>query len=285
MSEIYRHSINKAVTLGINATGAVTARVGRTTATLASTTVTTVDAPDYKAAKVPYSISRLDGDFFVEWTYTVESVAYTMLQKHTVVTPLVDFAVVRVDQATYDDLEPLVRHFIEGHCRQFFGLIEGSEVVRGYGWDYLQLPMRLETFDSITFNATEYEPAAFEVRDDGWVLTRQNLEGLTIKEAPPEPSGVIMAPNYQSWRFNKGWEYTVTGQWGYERVPEEVSQAANLLLDDWSCLDAKYRAKYLENYRTADWRIQFKSQAFHGTGNLTADALLEEYQREQMVLI
>lgn len=285
MSEIIRGKTGQGVTFDTDATS-VTARIGRELDSLSSTTVSIVDGgvgPYYRSALVPYSISRADGVFYVEWTFTIDGNQYTRIDQHEVVTPFVIYEESELSQEDYEELEPIVRRFINAYTNNYFGYYEGFEIVRGQGLDYLHLPNRLDNLVSIEFNGAAYEPEAFVVIGDRYLKRRPGIV-LDIKDAPPEEllppnsTGVIVSPyankNMVFWDDR---DYAINGGWGYRSVPENIIRAAKLLLKDWSCADAAYRNKYLENMRASDWRIQFKDAAFAGTGNLTADKLLGDY--------
>ena len=255
-------------------------------------TSTTLDGYKTVPVVVPYAFTTSEGEVTVSVTFTIDNVQVTKTDMFRVVTPIIKrSAVPDISSADYNDLEPIVRHFLEVYCYQYFGTYVGVETIRGKGFDYIQTPLRLITMDSISFNEEEYDAAGFVVKDDGWLIKRANWETLTLKQAPPDPdtlvsNGIITAPYSRlNTTFWMDQPYAIDGVWGYEAVPTPVAQAAKLLMEDWSCQDAKYRNKYLENFRAADWRIQFKSQAFAGTGNLTADMLLNDYTRTRMEII
>lgn len=276
MSEIYRDSIAQAVTLDLNATG-VTARIGRTLDDLSSTPVSFVPAPNYNAALVPYTITRNDGKFFVEWTYTIEGNQYLRIDQHEVVTPLVVRSETGLSQEDYDELEPIVRWLVHGYTHNYFGYYDDVKTVYGEDYDYLVMPIRLDNLNSVTFDGYEYSAAGFIVSSEGRYLNR-SLEPLAPVGSVPADDSIIVPPCAKP----RGifWEkepYLIDGGWGYRSVPVGVREAAKLLFADYSCMDAKYRNRYLQNARAADWRIQFNNKAFIGTGNLTADQLLGEY--------
>jgi hypothetical protein len=139
------------------------------------------------------------------------------------------------------------------------------------------LPSRLINLEDVA-NANGY----FTVSDDGWTLrtltwgvppVKADYYGLHM-----HVGGVIHNPNnvkIGSW--SDGYEYEVTGTWGWEFVPQPVKEAARLLAADYADPDSEYRDRYLTSMTAADWRIQFHSGAFQKTGNVRADQLLSQY--------
>ena len=292
--EIYKES---GTTVQVEIPSSAVEPIGKVTRGAVSTppsvlTATTHDGYKLAPVVIPYSYTTTEGDLTVSVTFTIDNVQTTKSAGYNVITPiLLRSDVPDISSADYNDLEPIVRHYLEVYCHQYFGRYAGIETVRGKSFDYLRLPVRLITLNGISFNEEDYEPDSFFTGDDGWQLHRANWETLTIKQSPPDPStlnpsGIITAPysrlNTTFWQDRP---YALDGVWGYDAVPTPVREAAKLLMADWSCQDASYRNKYLENFRAADWRIQFKSQAYAGTGNLTADMLLNDYVRTRMEIV
>jgi hypothetical protein len=79
--------------------------------------------------------------------------------------------------------------------------------------------------------------------------------------------------------------YSITGEWGYYSVPEDITEAAMLLANDYACGDNLYRDRYLEVIKSGDWNMGFSNRAWDGTGTARADQLLEPYLRTGMVII
>lgn len=283
MSEIYRHSTGKGVTLGITGvSGTPTARVIRGTTSVNATVA--AQGSDWKAA-VPYSITNLDGDFTVEWTYIVEGNTYVKNFTHTVVSPL-------VPNAADPELEAAVRYFIEAYTNNFFGCLTGTFNVQGTGHVALELPKRLVSLTDVTVNDQVYESAGFVITGDGWLVERAPGISLTIKDAPPDEyvpvySNNLIVPPYSPYNtmFKDNVSFAIKGVWGYENVPNDVLTAADLLYNDYACADAAYRNRFINSMRAGNWRFDLRDDAFAGTGNLTADRLLDKYRIDSMVII
>ncbi len=115
-----------------------------------------------------------------------------------------------------------------------------------------------------------------------------------IKSAPPEVvldnyysgAGPIMPPgSYRNVFFRDDVQYNITGLWGYHDVPEDVRQAARLLVADYSCDESLWRDRYINAIKAGDWRIDFNGEAFQGTGNVVADQILAAYRRTSLVIV
>lgn len=289
MSEIYRHSIGKGVTLGVLGATAVTARMWRNPLQPVIATVLVYNTNDH-IAQVPYSITHLDGDFTVEWTYTVDTVSYTKTFTHSVVTPLMPLDVLTTTEAV--ELEAAVRYFIEAYTNNYFGSFTGSFAIQGTGHSALELPRRLQSLDSVTLNGDVFAADAFVTTGDGWFLNRAPGISLSIKDAPPEDyipdyANNLIVPPFSPFNtmFKDNVVFTVAGTWGYDSVPADVVTAADLLFNDYACADATYRNRFINSIRAGNWRFDLRDDAFAGTGNLTADRLLDKYRVDTMVII
>ena len=77
--------------------------------------------------------------------------------------------------------------------------------------------------------------------------------------------------------FPKGYDYTFILDVGYKAVPPDVELAAKYLIEDIKCGKLDYYKRYVTNYNTDQFRIQFDKALFAGTGNLIVDKILEKY--------
>ena len=283
MAEIYRDETGKALAFGV--TGATVTDV---TFTRDGTTVASYTSSDPEVSGntvlIPYAITRSDGDFIVEWTYTVDAVSYTRKELHVVVTPLFteaelfawdsDFSTLTSAQVI--DLEQKVRKIIETFTRQTFGYKDGIEILRGTG-----------TFMNSTKRIISV--SAIDNYTGGWIIpeskfgifsttTNVPAEGLNVKIPIEEETlfsgGTTVATGFQNNTF-----YTVTGEFGYLSIPPEIKQAALLIAEAFSCNESLWRERYLRAVRAADWRFDVHDAAFTGTGSLVADQLIRPYIR------
>jgi hypothetical protein len=242
---------------------------------------------------IPFKIMGYDGPFEVRWQFFVtgDPILHTRYEAHEVVTPLVELDT--IDEPDMTDTEKanaerLVRRIIQGLTGQTFGFTYGAVAVIGSGERSLNLPKRLIHLDGVSYNYYPYDRVPFgaiTVSNGGWSLTTQygNDYFPSVKHAPPEDAiytanGVIVAPGYVH-KWQPDVTYLVTGSWGWEGVPVEVSEAARLLIDDYNCAEDTYRNKFIANMRSADWRIEYDPRTWSGTGNIKADQLIAQYVR------
>ncbi len=71
--------------------------------------------------------------------------------------------------------------------------------------------------------------------------------------------------------------YVVRASAGWKRVPDNVSEAARILIDDYFSPSGKYHEYGVTVLRSADYRMEFAEDPFSTTGNIIADQLLSNY--------
>lgn len=220
-----------------------------------------------------------EGELEVQWSFTVSSKTLEVSDRYVVVTPYSKweyFSAVTTYQE-YLECERVARHIINSYCGQEFGQENTTYALEGHGQNSLSLPRKLQTLESITWINVEFPyrpggvigydlPYAWELYSNGWSIRRQPYYDRI------DP---LYNPRYA---FRRNITYNVKGLWGYPGVPTPVEEASKIIVADLLCPDHKYRDKYLDNIKMGDWRIQFTSGAFVGTGNATADHLLADYR-------
>lgn len=299
MSEIYRDATGKSVKLGVVGATDITAKFVKGGKT--HDAVVTGDT-----AAIPYAVVSSDGQATVQWEYTMEGNVYKRAENFEVVTPLfykedlidADGAFATLSDAQILTLERFVRLIIQSYTGQRFGLEYGTINLRGDGGSVLQSDRRIISLEgqysaypySIINNgyAIETSRAYRTEYKAGWpAIYHDEDSGLTPWDDPVAESyrtGPIISP-YTFRPFANNITYSVTGMYGWESVPENVKQAALVLAGEFSCNEATWRDRYIKSIRAADWRFDFDSRAYHGTGSASADLLLSEYVVSGMAVI
>jgi hypothetical protein len=264
-------------------------------------------------ATLPYLLDECTID--VTWSFSVPAAGtITKTDSYEVITPLLTKREIKkilddpdVTDEEIVEIESAVRYIIQAHTGQSFGKRVKSQIVVGAGDSALSLPARLIDITGLTTLSAVLNPQSVIIIADGWYLKKRWSDAVSALEnnnvywygddgydpedfpleAPhgfghtPERFGhgpVISAPGGRSGTIWKDdYPFTITGTWGYSKVPEPVAEAAKLLLNDYACSEQLYRDRYLESVKAADWRIQFNHQAYLNTGNVRADQLLENY--------
>lgn len=77
--------------------------------------------------------------------------------------------------------------------------------------------------------------------------------------------------------FGHGVDYIVLLETGYRVVPVDIQDATKMLVNDIKCGKLDYYKRYVANYSTDQYRLQFDKGLFEGTGNLLVDKILDKY--------
>jgi hypothetical protein len=239
-------------------------------------TATSVTSTQFKFT-MPFTLLEFDEEFTVTWNFYIDGQLQTRATQVLVVTPLLTID----DIADIDeDIERLVRKVIETYTGVTFGYSHRAYSVRGRGDKALVLPNRLIDVEHVSY--TDYD------FDSGWIVT---ADGWMLESDPDEPvsgyGNVIYAPasGYRRYVFRNDRLYIIRGHWGYAFIPPQVRDAAVMLYNDLSCMDAKYRTKYIKSIYFAGTRMEFRAEAWAGTGNKIVDDLLSDYVRPLEILI
>lgn len=239
---------------------------------------TTSSTGKYSKA-LPSTYNAENGELEVVWLFSLSSNSYTVKECYQVITPYVTWDEVYEKFTSYGktyqdylEAESLVRNIIDVYCGQKFMKFEAQLEAEGTGLDGLVLPNRLISLDDVQWyeelNVIYVdEDTPWEIAADGWILRKQ----LHYDKFDPT------SPGRDKFRRNR--IYFVSGVWGYECVPEEIHEAAGVLIEDYICPDQNYRNKYLDNIRSGEWRLEYNQLAFIGTGNAVADQLLNSHRR------
>jgi hypothetical protein len=65
---------------------------------------------------------------------------------------------------------------------------------------------------------------------------------------------------------------------GYKVVPYDIQDATLMLIDDIKCGKLDYYKRYIKNYSTDQFKIEYDKRLIDGTGNILVDKILEKYK-------
>lgn len=225
----------------------------------------------------------------VVWEFLASGEVAVKTDHLHVVTPYVTLDEIRDELPELDALsdkaalalERRVRYIIDTYVGTSFGRHEGTKTVRGNGEGKLLLPNPLISFTGVNSNGVALDPT----------FLKSTPSGLYLGGVPYYPDGEIttVGPIFNPYTYNRTWksevDYVITGIWGWEHVPGEVSMAAKILMSDYGCRDSTYRDRYVSKVGTSDWNMSLSGRAFSGTGNVQADQLLDAFKSNSMVVI
>ncbi len=243
---------------------------------------------------LPFSLTSLDQEFDVKFNFTIGGESAQVIEHVKVVTPVLTRSKGDlIAPGKYNDFEPIVRHVIESFTGQSFGKWTGTYTIYGENDSELQLPSRLISLSALSFGGVPQLTDTYLIKGDRWFLAKNRYDGLTAKQAPPEESVEVVISGGQRIfypfrgyaRFGESVEYSVSGVWGYEYIPENVAKAAAVLFEDYVCPEATYRNRYVQDVAAQDWKLRFSGRTWDGTGNVIADQLLDKFKRSGMAII
>jgi hypothetical protein len=291
MIEVYRNTSERVyMTINVgniptDADGDVTVTVtDLTTGTVLATTTAVNDTAEvgHYYYDVPLALTELDRKLEVKWQFELDAQPVVKRDIVSIVTSYVTPAEIidalpELSTKPYKELKAMekrVRLIINSYCGQSFGKWYGTETVRGTGGPELYLSTPTISIESVSGLTARWDA-------DGW---------------PIMPNSPIVAPLSDTWeiKFDGTWggkifyenrKYTVTGWFGWDYVPDEITEAAKLLIADIYCKDSIYRQKGINAVTSADWRLDYSPAAFAGTGNLDVDRLLAPFVVTRLLII
>ena len=190
--------------------------------------------------------------------------------------------------------ERYARKLIEAYTGQQFYLYDDVQVVYGSGSDVLPLPYKIAELHELYQNDillvdnlneinnwnynTIISESGFGIR-----VNRANMLDNTVYTA----NGMVPPTINDTWggSFATGSTYRVQGKFGWQEVPDEIDLACIELMKDYFSKDKVWRNKYMKSIQAFDWKFEYNSGTYSGTGNLYADQILLPYVINKMVVI
>ena len=237
-------------------------------------------------------ILNSSGKYRADFTYAVSGTTYTQSQIFNVYTPYATYEeffeeypeLEETFGSKFDKSERQVRNIINTFTGQSFDPYYNKTILlTGNNAENLHLPLPLFNLKKvITDVGTTEEEIIHNVVDD----TISNLEKVRYqpfnfdssyfirwKRSLIDSVSVILYTN----RFKVKTTYSVLGDYGWQYVPENVKQAAILILADMMNDDSAYRRHGFYAVDLDIVKLQGKQSFYESTGNIDADTLLMDY--------
>ena len=266
-----------------------------------------VDAGTY-IVYIPLAYTDRQRQLKLSWTYAVGGTSTQKDNKIFVQTPYTDMSQAidslglgsdfsDPNSKSYAELcnaEKYARKLIEAYTKQQFFLYDDVQIAYGSSSDVLPLPYKISTLyklhqndilllDNINaINNWNYDTIISE-SGFGIRINRATMLDNTVYTA----NGMVPPPINDTWNgvFSNGSTYRVQGKFGWQEIPDEIDLACIELMKDYFSKDKVWRNKYMKSIQTFDWKFEYNSGTYSGTGNLYADQLLLPYVINQMVVI
>jgi hypothetical protein len=199
--------------------------------------------------------------------------------------------------------ERIARSIIDSVTGGFYYKQKALSLV-GLGGDYLPISNRINKVSSVYKNNQKvYDQSEFESgKQDEYIVTVDN-SAITVKKegiynrSQHNPVGLPIASsdsynlynNYddpiaaltkvrEADLFPKGYDFDILGEFGWPVVPQDIQEAARMLIEDIECENSAYISKYITEYRTDQFTIKYGDRAWQGTGNRMVDQILSNHQ-------
>ena len=210
------------------------------------------------------------------------------------------------DIALYTGYENLARAIIDAAVGGFYYDRTYLEVV-GQGNDYLPLWKKTHKILKVYENAQlvydidnedgpELLDYTFLITKDKTAITKDPMEAVdSINRAERRYSRIPLghsdsismfdtedSGNTQTVvpgvAFPEGADYIMLLETGYKVVPYDIQDATLMLIDDIKCGKLDYYKRYIKNYSTDQFKIEYDKRMIEGTGNILVDKILEKYK-------
>jgi hypothetical protein len=238
---------------------------------------------------------RYDNNYRVEIFKIVSGIEIAIYEEfYELIRPYVDpntLGTTASEIAEYKVLELVARSMIDTFCPEGFYNKKITVVGTGNGSDYFSLWEKVYrvfkvyennvlVYDRSNPDLSEYQ---YAITPDKTAIQRIRADVLELNRFEstaqnlPVASGDLGYYGYEGISFPSGYDYTFVVDHGYLNVPEDVEYAAKLLIEDLKCGKLDYYKRYVTNYNTDQFRIQFDKAMLGGTGNFLVDKILDKY--------
>lgn len=207
--------------------------------------------------------------------------------------------------AEYTDHESLARAIIDSMVDGFYYNRKYIEVV-GQETDYIPLWDRthkiLKAYENaeLVYDVNNVDGPAladynYLITKDKTAITKDPVQATdSINRAERRPSRIPLAVsdsyalfdtedsgNTQTITsgvgFPEGTDYIFLVETGYKVVPIDIQDATMLLINDIKCGKLDYYKRYVKNYSTDQFKIEYDKRMIEGTGNIIVDKILSKY--------
>lgn len=236
---------------------------------------------------IPYQFTTFERSLQLQWSYAVNSVNIVRNEFINVITPYLSIEYLRsITDGSLDDLKQLeqtVRNIVNNYCAQSFGNKNKSIGVLAQSEYQVRLPERCWSVNSIysQFDSTNdlFSSGSWILTDPYTLTTRSRYQlgeiyigdGVVLGSSQPYPYGDSQYFIPRSYILN------VTGNFGWETIPDDIIWSAKRLANNYLCNDDRYRVKQVQSVGSNTWTLQFNAGVYQSTGDIDVDHILSNY--------
>ena len=206
--------------------------------------------------------------------------------------------------AEYTLHENLARTIIDSVTGGFYYNRSYLETV-GQGTDYISLWKKtdkiLKAYENtvLVYDASLATPAIYDytyfITKDNTAISKDpvvEVDEINRAERKPSRMPLAMSDSYNIFdtedsghvqtvspgvAFAEGTDYIFLLETGYKVVPYDIQDATLMLIDDIKCGRLDYYKRYVKNYKTDQFEIEYDKRLIDGTGNILVDKILAKY--------
>ncbi len=243
------------------------------------------------------NISRYDAEYsLTAWEGTVDNKGdVVLLDTLRIVRPYIDSAALAPtgQEEEFAKYERIARIMIDNIVGGFY-YTSALYDIQGTGTDKLVVGHRVNKLLSLTENnvlvyeiegADNLQEYTLTSDKNSVIVFQDGVEDNRLEGRPvtlPTGGSDSYVPGYRSPAFPNGYDYTVQVETGWPMVPQDIKEAATLIVEDMACGAPNYWSKYVREYETKDYRVDFHRPSFAGTGNVIVDQILHRYLGETL---
>ena len=226
-----------------------------------------------------------------DFIYTVSGTSYTKSQYINVYTPYITADTFFEDHPEleddwydkFDKMEKKVRNIINTFCGQQFDYYPSKYIeISGTNKKTLHLPYPIVDLTKVTLNlGMSDEAILYDSSDPSYTAIEKAKEPhsfgssyyIQFKRSMLDSIQTVITTN----KFNADDSYKIEGSFGWQFVPNNIEQAADLLLEDMTNDDSEFRRHGIHRVDMDTIEYYTNTTFFETTGNIDADILLMDY--------
>ena len=154
----------------------------------------------------------------------------------------------------------------------------------GLGSDYIPVWKDVKKIVAVYENNVLVTDRTFELSKDKSAIIETYTDTVNRSQSSPVviPLAAADSPDFiypSVSGFPNGWDYRFVVECGYTKVPSDIVQATEFLIEDISCGKLDYFKRYVSDYNTDQFKVKFDGKLFDGTGNILVDKILSKYNK------
>lgn len=226
------------------------------------------------------------GRYRVDFTYNISGTSYTQSKYLNVFTPYItslEFFINHPELETqfsqnFESFAKRAKNIIDTFCGQTFEYYPSKSMyMTGSGYSNMRLPLAISVLTEVIQEpATEDEFILFNSSVDRVEKVRSPFNfdtswNIRFRKSSTSEGSLTLG------FFNDDLTYKVKGDFGWRFVPENIKQAADILISDMMNNDSEYRNHGFRRVDMDSISFEMRDSFFDSTGNIEADVLLMDY--------